>query len=39
VELAEQIVPDAWILEIHLWDPKRRFGAFFEDILTDRTLD
>jgi methionyl aminopeptidase len=39
VELAEQIVPDAWILEIHLWDPKRRFGAFFEDILTDRPLD
>lgn len=39
VELEEQIVPDAWILEIHLWDPKRKFGAFFEDILTDRPLD
>ncbi len=22
-----------WILEIHLLDPKRRFGAFFEDLL------
>jgi Xaa-Pro aminopeptidase len=38
-ELTEQIVPDAWILEIHLLDPKKRFGAFYEDILTDRPLD
>lgn len=22
-----------WILEIHLLDPQRRFGAFFEDML------
>lgn len=39
VEVSEAIVPDAWILEIHLWDPKRKFGAFFEDVLTDRPLD
>jgi Xaa-Pro aminopeptidase len=24
-----------WILEIHLLDPERRFGAFFEDMLLD----
>ena len=24
-----------WILEIHLLDPRRRFGAFFEDMLLD----
>ncbi|PLZ03096.1 (Fe-S)-binding protein [Burkholderia sp. WAC0059] len=24
-----------WILEIHLRDPQRRFGAFFEDMLLD----
>lgn len=24
-----------WILEIHLTDPQRRFGAFFEDMLLD----
>ncbi len=24
-----------WILEIHLLDPQRRFGAFFEDMLLD----
>ncbi|HTR06047.1 MAG TPA: M24 family metallopeptidase [Paraburkholderia sp.] len=24
-----------WILEIHLRDPERRFGAFFEDMLLD----
>lgn len=35
VECKETIVPDAWILEIHLYDPKRRFGAFYEDILSD----
>jgi Xaa-Pro aminopeptidase len=39
VEVSEEIVPDAWILEIHLSDPKRRFGAFYEDVLTDRPLD
>ncbi len=26
-----------WILEIHLLDPRRRFGAFFEDMLLDDT--
>lgn len=26
-----------WILEIHLLDPQRRFGAFFEDMLLDDT--
>jgi methionine aminopeptidase len=30
----ERIIPNAWILEIHLWEPKKQFGAFFEDILT-----
>ncbi len=39
VECEETVIPDAWILEIHLYDPKRRFGAFYEDILTDRPLD
>ena len=38
-EIREQIIPDAWILEIHLIDPKKRFGAFYEDILTDRPLN
>lgn len=30
-------VPSAmrWILEIHLLDPERRFGAFYEDMLLD----
>lgn len=37
-ECSENIVPNAWILEIHLWDPQKRFGAFFEDILTDEVL-
>lgn len=27
--------PMRWILEIHLVDPQRRFGAFFEDMLLD----
>lgn len=27
-----------WILEIHLRDPQRRFGAFFEDMLLDDTF-
>lgn len=30
-----EIVPNAWILEIHLWNPDKRFGAFYEDILTN----
>lgn len=33
-----QIVPNAWILEIHLWDKEKRFGAFYEDLLTDYKL-
>ena len=35
-------VPSAmrWVLEIHLRDPRRRFGAFFEDLLLeDRFYD
>ncbi len=35
VECEELVVPNAWILEIHLWDPSRKFGAFYEDVLTD----
>jgi hypothetical protein len=27
--------PMRWVLEIHLRDPGRRFGAFFEDLLLD----
>lgn len=34
----ESIIPNAWILEIHLWNPDRKFGAFFEDLLTDHSL-
>lgn len=32
-----EIAPSAmrWILEIHLRDPQRRFGAFYEDMLLD----
>jgi Xaa-Pro aminopeptidase len=37
-ECEEAIIPNAWILEIHLWDRKREFGAFFEDLLTDQTF-
>jgi methionine aminopeptidase len=37
-EVSESIVPNAWILEIHLWDRDRKFGAFFEDLLTDEPL-
>jgi len=33
-ECNEVVIPNAWILEIHLWDPEKRFGAFYEDILT-----
>lgn len=32
-ECEESVVPNAWILEIHLWSPNRKFGAFFEDVL------
>ncbi|WDD95597.1 aminopeptidase P family protein [Burkholderia sp. FERM BP-3421] len=33
------VAPSAlrWILEVHLLDPARRFGAFFEDMLLDDT--
>lgn len=34
-ECEETVIPNAWILEIHLWDPKKKYGAFFEDILSD----
>jgi methionyl aminopeptidase len=27
-----------WILEIHVRDPQKRFGAFFEDMLLDDEL-
>lgn len=37
-DVSESIVPNAWILEIHLWDRDRQFGAFFEDLLTDEPL-
>lgn len=36
-ECEETVVANAWILEIHLWEPRKRFGAFFEDLLTDET--
>lgn len=38
IECGEQIVPNAWILEIHLLEPNKKFGAFFEDILTDQNI-
>ena len=34
-ECEEFVIPHAWILEIHLWNKKKSFGAFFEDVLTD----
>lgn len=37
-ECEEQVIPNAWILEIHLWDPKKQYGAFYEDILSDHNL-
>lgn len=37
-EITEEIIPNAWILEIHLADPSGKFGAFFEDILTDESF-
>jgi methionine aminopeptidase len=33
-ECKEEIIPNAWILEIHLIHPEKKFGAFFEDLLT-----
>lgn len=33
LECEEVVVPNAWILEIHLWRTDGKFGAFFEDIL------
>lgn len=33
VECDEELLPNAWILEIQLDHPKLKFGAFFEDIL------
>jgi methionine aminopeptidase len=33
-ECKEELIPNAWILEIHLWMPDKSYGAFFEDILT-----
>jgi methionine aminopeptidase len=38
-DIQEGIVPNAWILEIHLFNPERTFGAFYEDILTDEIMD
>lgn len=37
-DVSESILPNAWILEIHLWDKDKKFGAFFEDLLTDQPL-
>lgn len=34
-ETNEIPLPDAWILEIHLAHPSGKFGAFFEDLLTN----
>ncbi len=39
LECEENLVPNAWILEIHLWNQQRSFGAFFEDILTTQDLN
>lgn len=38
-EADEILVPNAWVLEIHLFHPEKKFGAFFEDILTDANLE
>lgn len=38
IECAETIIPNAWILEIHVLDKSKNFGAFYEDILTDIEL-
>lgn len=37
-ESEEVIIPNAWILEIHLYSRDKKYGAFFEDILTDNPL-
>lgn len=37
-ETEEVIIPNAWILEIHLYSKDKKIGAFFEDILTDSLL-
>ncbi len=33
IECPEELLPNAWILEIQLDHPKLKFGAFYEDIL------
>lgn len=33
IECNEELLPNAWILEIQLDHPKLKFGAFYEDIL------
>jgi len=33
IECSEELLPNAWILEIQLDHPKLKFGAFYEDIL------
>lgn len=33
IDCDENLLPNAWILEIQLDHPERKFGAFFEDIL------
>lgn len=37
-ECEEKVIPDAWILEIHLWSPDKKMGAFFEDLLTESSF-
>lgn len=39
LECEEAPAPNAWILEIHLQNKERTIGAFFEDILTNLSLD
>lgn len=38
-ETSEIVIPNAWILEIHLFHREKKFGAFFEDLLTDMELE
>jgi methionine aminopeptidase len=33
-ECPEVVIPNVWILEIHLWNADKSFGAFFEDLLS-----
>lgn len=35
-EVNESIIPDAWILEIQLTSRDGKYGAFFEDLLSDK---